>query len=130
MALKKLYFLFLLVTIVSCTEEFGNKVVGGNLTVYYDNLEDDSLATNLALFYKNNDLIASEPHHIQIIRRKNEYRVNIIAKDQDEARKMSFKERKALKMLHKMMQDSVFMYNKMDLIVCDDQFKPILKINK
>jgi hypothetical protein len=128
--LKKLYFLFILATIVSCSEDFGSEVVGGNLTVFYTNTGDDALATDLALFYKNNDLIASEPQHIQIIRRKKGYRVNIIATDFTEAKRMSFKNRKALLKLHGMLQDSVFMNDKVDLIVCDNQFKPILKINK
>lgn len=117
-------------TIVSCSEDFGSEVVGGNLTVFYTNAKDKSLASDLALFYKNNDLIASEPQHIQITRRKKGYRVNIIAMDIKEAKKMSFKNRKALLKLHGMLQDSVFKNNKVDLIVCDDQFKPILKINK
>ncbi|MEJ6598906.1 MAG: hypothetical protein QNK78_09565 [Crocinitomicaceae bacterium] len=128
--MKKLYFLFLLVAIVSCSEDFGSEVVGGDLTVFYTNAEDKPLASDLALFYKNNNLIYSEPQHIQITRIKKGYRINIIAKDFKEAQKMSFKNRKALLKLHGMLQDSVFINNKVDLIVCDDQFKPIIKINK
>jgi hypothetical protein len=128
--LKKLYLLFLLAIIVSCSEEYGNKVVGGNLTVYYINSGDEKLSADVALFYKNNDLIADEPHHIQIIRKKKGYRINVIAKDPIDAMRMSYKERKALKQLQEMLQDSVFQNKKVDLIVCDDQFKPITKINK
>ena len=102
----------------------------GDLTVFYTNAEDKPLASDLALFYKNNNLIYSEPQHIQITRIKKGYRINIIAKDFKEAQKMSFKNRKALLKLHGMLQDSVFINNKVDLIVCDDQFKPIIKINK
>jgi hypothetical protein len=128
--LKKLYFLFLLATIVSCSEDFGSEVVGGNLTVFYTNAEDKLLASDFVLFYKNNNLILTEPQHIQITRIKKGYRVNIIAKDVKEAQKMNFKNRKALLKLHGMLQNSVFIKNKVDLIVCDDQFKPIIKINK
>ena len=128
--MKKLYFLFLLVAIVSCSEDFGSEVVGGDLTVFYTNAEDKPLASDLVLFYKNNNLIFSEPQHIQITRINKGYRINIIAKDFKEAQKMSFKNRKALLKLHGMLQDSVFINNKVDLIVCDDQFKPIIKINK
>ena len=128
--MKKLYFLFLLATIVGCSEDFGSEVVGGNLTVFYTNAKDKSLASDLAIFYENNNLIASEPQHIQIIRRKKGYRVNIIAEDFKEAKKMSFKNRKALLKLHGMLQYSIFINDKVDLIVCDDQFQPILKINK
>lgn len=128
--MKKLYFLFLLATIVSCSEDFGSEVVGGNLTVFYTNAEDKLLASDFVLFYKNNNLILTEPQHIQITRIKKGYRVNIIAKDVKEAQKMNFKNRKALLKLHGMLQNSVFIKNKVDLIVCDDQFKPIIKINK
>jgi hypothetical protein len=119
-----------LATIVSCSEDFGSEVVGGNLTVFYTNAEDKLLASDFVLFYKNNNLILTEPQHIQITRIKKGYRVNIIAKDVKEAQKMNFKNRKALLKLHGMLQNSVFIKNKVDLIVCDDQFKPIIKINK
>ncbi|NRA12348.1 MAG: hypothetical protein HRT57_10375, partial [Crocinitomicaceae bacterium] len=51
--MKKLFFLLILATVVSCAEEFGDEVVGGNLTVFYTNDEDKTLASDLAQFYKN-----------------------------------------------------------------------------
>ena len=115
---------------MSCTNEYGNKVTGGNLTVYYVNEKDGDLASELAYFWRDNGLLASKPHDIQISRSGKEYRVSIIARDKKEAKKMSFEERKALYELQQLIRDSVFREKKMELIICDDQFKPILNINQ
>lgn len=115
---------------ISCTDEYGNKVTGGNLTVYFDNEKDVELATDLAEFWRDNDLIASQPHQIRITRNKKGYNLNLIAREPKEVKQMSFKERKALIELQSMIRESVFKDKKVDLVLCNDQFEPILNINK
>jgi hypothetical protein len=128
--LKKLLTLILLTVLIGCTEEYGDKAVGGNLSVYYLNEKDADLASDLVYFYRDNDLIASEPHQMQISRSGKKYLVSIIAQDEKQVKNMSFEERKALFDLQTMIRDSVFKDKKVELIICDNQFKPILNINK
>jgi len=115
---------------ISCSEEYGNKATGGNLTVYYIDKNDQSLASDLAMFWKNNDLLTDEAQDIRISRHKKVYHVSIIAREPKKAKKMSFEEQKALFDLQGMIRDSVFKKKKVDLIICNNQFEPILNINK
>lgn len=130
MSLKKYTFLLLLITLFSCTEEQGNKVTGGNLAVYYVDVKDEALAEDLALFWKNNDLLTEEQQDIQISRHKKGYHVSLIAREPKKVKDMSFSEQKALFDLQEMIRDSVFKEKNVDLIISDNQFKPILNINK
>lgn len=128
--MNKIIFLFLFTALFACSDKHGNKVKGGNLTVYFTNEEDKSLATDLAILWKNNDLLTDESQDLQISRIGKGYVVNIIAREPKEVSKMTFAEHKALVDLQKMIRDSVFKEKSVDLIVCDNQFKPILNINK
>ena len=128
--MNKIIFLFLFITLFACSDEYGNKVKGGNLTVYFVNEKDQSLASDLAVFWKNNDLLIEVPQDLQILRKGDGYTVNIIAREPNKIKNMTFEERKALIDLQAMIRDSVFKEKNVDLIICDDQFKPILNINK
>lgn len=128
--MNKIILLFLFTALFSCSDEYGNKVKGGNLTVYFTNDKDESLASDLAIFWKNNGLLTGEPQDLQISRSSKGYILSIIAREPKSIGKMPFEERKALTDLQSMVRDSVFKEKRVQLIICDNQFKPILNINK
>lgn len=112
----------------SCAQEYGNRVVGGNLSVYYIDSKDEALASKLAVFWKKHDLIAEAPQDIKLSRTEQGYRISLIIHDNFEAEMIRFNERKALLELRAMLKDEIFQDQGIELVLSDDQFKPLLQI--
>jgi hypothetical protein len=126
--LKKTFFIFLILFLASCAQEYGNRVVGGNLSVYYIDSKDGALASKLAVFWKKHDLIAEAPQDIKLSRTEEGYRISLIIHDNFEAEMIRFNERKALLELRAMLKDEIFQDQGIELVLSDDQFKPLLQI--
>lgn len=117
-------------TLVSCSNEYGHQVVGGNLTVYFTDENDEKLAAEIAKFWKNNELLTEQPQDIQLNHHKSGYQLCLIAKEKSGVKNMPFEERKALLELQKQLQNEVFGDNDLELLICDNHFKPIYNINE
>ena len=128
--MKKIIFILLITLLASCAQDEGHKITGGNLTVHFEDANDQALATEIAHFWKDNDLIASQPHDIKLSKHKDGYRLGLIAGNKEDAKNMIFKERKALQDLQNMLKDSIFQTKTIEIIITDDRFKPIFNINE
>ena len=128
--MKIILALLLFTTLISCSEEYGNKVKGGNLTVHFIDARDEAIAEKIAVFWKNNDLISSKKQDIQLMRSKKGYRLNLIVENGETLPPMNYAESKALLDLQSMLRDSVFKEKRMEIFLCDNQFNPLYNINK
>lgn len=115
--------------LASCGNDLGNKIVGGNLSVYYLESSDKNKAESIARYWKNNDLIATEKQDLQLVHFEDGYELRIIAKDPDGVSKMPFNERKLLSDLQKDLSDSVNLVG-LELVLCNSNFEPIYNINQ
>ena len=119
-------FIFLL---LGCSNDFGNKIIGGNLTVYYVEKSDIDKAEEIAIFWKNNQLIPDEKQDVQLIKFEKEYKLKIISNDIDNTKNMSFDERKLLLELQKNIKKAIFPDNTFELVICNNKFEPIYNLN-
>ena len=119
-------FIFLL---FGCSSDFGNKIIGGNLTVYYIEESDIDKAEEIAIFWKNNQLIPDEKQDVQLIKFEKEYKLKIISNDIDNTKNMSFDERKLLLELQKNIKKAIFPDNTFELVICNNKFEPIYNLN-
>lgn len=121
--------LLLTLLLASCGDDFGSKVVGGNLSVYYVDGSDKSKAESLAMYWKENDLIAGDKQDLQLVKFEDGYELRIIAKNPKGVKQMPFNERKLLSSLQRTLRDSIPL-DGLELVLCDSNFKPIYNINE
>ena len=119
-------FIFIL---ISCSSEFGNKIIGGELTVYYIEESDVNKAEKVAIFWKENQLLSGEKQDIQLIKNDKGYVLKLISDDLENTQNMSFDERKLLLDLQKSIKDTIFPDNSLELVICNSKFEPIYNLN-
>ena len=73
-------------------------------------------------------MIAEAPQDIKLSRTEEGYRISLIIHDNFEAEMIRFNERKALLELRAMLKDEIFQDQGIELVLSDDQFKPLLQI--
>ncbi len=113
----------------SCGNEMGNKVVGGNLSVYYLESSDKDKAESIARYWKNNDFITTQKQDLQLVQYQDGYELRLIARNPDRVKQMPFNERKLLIDLQKELIDSLNL-NGLQLVLCNSKFEPIFNINQ
>jgi hypothetical protein len=113
----------------SCGNEMGNKVVGGNLSVYYLESSDKDKAESIARYWKNNDFITTQKQDLQLVQYQDGYELRLIARNPDRVKQMPFNERKLLIDLQKELMDSLNL-NGLQLVLCNSKFEPIFNINQ
>lgn len=114
---------------LSCGSDFGNKVVGGNFTVYFTDVKDQELAEKIAVYFKENDLISSQKQDVQLVRENKTIQLRLISSSTDNIKSMPFEERKLLVALKYNLQKEVFK-KQFDLVICNDKFEPIYTIDQ
>lgn len=119
-------FIFLL---FGCSSDFGNKIIGGNLTVYYIEESDIDKAEEVAMFWKKNQLISVEKQDVQLVKVEGVYNLRIISNEDADAKNMSFDERKLLLELQKKIKKAIFPNNTFELVICNNKFEPIYNLN-
>ena len=129
MNFKTIIFLLLLTGVSACGDDNGHRVLGENLTVYYLDSEDQKLAEDLAIFWRDNDLLSNNKQDIQLVKDDSGYQVRIIAFNPKEVNAMPLEERALLLDLQKQLNDSLFQ-NDAELVICNSKFKPIYSINQ
>lgn len=127
---KMLTRLFLCVLILaSCVDDHGNRVEGGELTVYFDRNEDLQLASAVAAFWKENNLLTGVKQDLKLFHQDSTHYIFLIKRDDAEIASFDIKERKLLLELQSQLQDSLFKKSSLELVISDDHFKPLMNIN-
>lgn len=112
--------------LASCSDHHGNKVVGGELGVYYFD-DNKNNAEAIALFWKNNDLLTGRSQDLQLIEEKDNFVLKLIAIDKEED--VSLQNRQLLLKLQKSLNDSLQFSKYIELELADNNFNTIYNIN-
>lgn len=120
----------LLFLFMSCADDFGHKVVGDKLTIYFIDETDENKATDLALYMKKRDLLTGEQQDIQLVTEDSVIFVKLIAMEPEEVKNIPISERSVLLDFQKELRDSVFNGQSVNLLICDRDFNPIYDPNK
>lgn len=120
----------LLFLLMSCADDFGHKVVGDKLTIYFIDETDEDKATDLALYMKKRDLLTGEQQDMQLVTEDKVVFVKLIAMEPEEVKNIPVSERSVLLDFQKELSDSVFNGQSVNLLICDRDFNPIYDPNK
>jgi len=115
--------------IFACGSEHGNKVVGGQFTVYFTDVRDQKLAEKIAVYFKENELITSSKQDIQLVRLKKKLQLRIIASQTKDLSSMSFEEQKLLTELQTSLYKEVI-NAPFELVICNNKFEPLFNLNE
>lgn len=116
--------------LLSCGGDHGNRVVGDNFTVYFTNKKDQKLAEDIALYFKQNNLISNQKQDIQLTRFNKRFQLRLIATgSKEQVKNMSFEERKLLTELQTSLYKNVIK-KPFDLVICNNKFEPIYTLNE
>lgn len=126
--MKIVSFLSIVFLILSCSGDYGNKVVGGNFTVYFTESKDQELSEKIALYFKENDLMSDQKQDVQLARVNDELQLRLIASSVENVKLMPFEERKLLTALKYNLQKEVFK-KPFDLVICNDKFEPVYTLD-
>jgi len=115
---------------VSCESDKGNKVTGGKLSVYFETSEHEELARETANFWRNNNLMTGELQDLKLESLDSVYRLKLIVSEDAKGFVLPATDRKSLMDLQTMLGDSIFGYGKIELILCDNEFKELENLNR
>ncbi len=129
---KKLAGLFLLLTlalITACSSGYGNKVTGGNLTVFFADRANEEKATQLAEYWREKKLTGNRAQSIRLLEGQQSYHLYLIASNPDEILSLPPHERQLLIDLQQALNETLFRQKPCALYISDTRFKPIIKVN-
>ena len=126
--MKSLYIFLFCSILVACGTDYGHQIVGGNLTIYFDDIDDQEVAENIALFWRDKKLMSDEKQDLKLIHNDDGHHLFLIAHEPDVASEMPFDERKLLLDLQKELRDHLDKQD-IDLVICNDKFEPVYNIN-
>lgn len=125
---RAVVFFLLITSISSCSEEYGHRVEGKNITVYFENETDLEQAKSLATFWKKNGFIGKRKQDLKLVQHKKSYELYIIRTEALPEKKLLFPEQKKLFQLQKMLNDSLQFNKPIELVISNKRFEPVLKL--
>ena len=123
--MKKTFFLFFLLLIVSCSKGFGDKIENGNTTIFYTNKNEKVVAEKLAKYWIKNQIDGKEKQFIRILKFKEVYHLQLILREEFKLSALSFEEIKLFTELQYELNKLVFTSLPCKIILCDGHFKEI-----
>ena len=123
--MKKTFFLFFLLLIVSCSKGFGDKIENGNTTIFYTNKNEKIVAEKLAKYWTKNQIDGKEKQFIRILKYKEAYHLQLILRKEFKSSALSFEEIKLFTELQSELNKLVFTSLPCKIIICDGNFKEI-----
>ena len=127
--MKIICFAVLFVVVLACEADNGNKIVGDKFTVYFTDVKDQKLAEEIAIYFKENELLSSQKQDVKIVRVKKKLQLRIIANETKDVAKMSFEEQKLLTDLQTSLYEDV-VKAPFELVICNNEFEPIFNLNE
>lgn len=97
--------------------------------MYYTDASLSLKAEEIALFWKENDLLTGRQQHIQLTKLEEVFVLNIIQSDKESNLNISFDERKLLNDLQSSIRKTTFPKDKFELRICNNKFEPIYKLD-
>lgn len=127
--MRYLIFSLFIFLITACASDYGHRVSGENLTVYFDNEDDARLAEDVARYWKDYNLITGQKQDLRLVRKKETYQLKLIAINPKEVKNMPALERYQLTELQKDLRDKVFGEKIVQIVLCNDKFESLYNIN-
>jgi len=126
--LRIIPFLALLFFISSCSSEQGSRVVGDQLSVYYDLPQDESLAEKIAIYWRDQGFLTSQKQDVRIVHVHDGFQLLLIENENVMLSELPFGERKLLNDLKNDLQKNIFQGN-LEIVICNTKFEPKYTIN-
>ena len=123
--MKRTFFLFFLLLIVSCSKGFGDKIESGNTTIFYTTKNEKIVAEKLAKYWTKNQINGKEKQLIRILKYKEAYHLQLISKEEFKSSTLSFEEIKLFTELQSDLNKHVFTSLPCRIKLCDGNFKEI-----
>ena len=123
--MKRTFFLFFLLLIVSCSKGFGDKIEIGNTTIFYTTKNEKGIAEKLAIYWTKNQIDGKEKQFIRILKYKEAYHLQLISKEDFKSSTLSFEEIKLFTELQSELNKYVFTSLPCRIKLCDGNFKEI-----
>ena len=123
--MKKTFFLFFLLLIVSCSKGFGDKIESGNTTIFYTNKNEKVVAEKLAKYWIKNQIDGKEKQFIRILKFKEAYHLQLILREDFKLSALSFEEIKLFTELQSELNKYVFTSLPCKIILCDGNYKEL-----
>ena len=123
--MKRTFFLFFLLLIVSCSKGFGDKIESGNTTIFYTNKNEKVVAEKLAKYWIKNQIDGKEKQFIRILKYKEVYHLQLISKEDFKSSALSFEEIKLFTELQSELNKYVFTSLPCKIILCDGNYKEL-----
>lgn len=118
---------FLLIT--ACSDDYGHRIEGKNITVYFEAESDLQPAKELAQFWKRNDFVGKRPQYVKLIQKKKAYHLYLIRTESLKNNSLPFFEQKQLLELQELLNDSLHFSKPIELVISNKRFEPVLKLN-
>jgi hypothetical protein len=123
--MKKTFFLFFLLLIVSCSKGFGDKIESGNTTIFYTTKNEKIVAEKLAKYWTKNQIDGKEKQFIRLLKYKEAYHLQLILRGEFKSSTLSFEEIKLFTELQSDLNKLIFTTLPCKIIICDGNFKEI-----
>ena len=112
----------------SCSTEQGNRVVGDQLSVYYDLPQDEQLAEKVAVYWRDQGFLTSQKQAVRIVHDQDGFQLLLIENENVMLDELPFRERKLLNDLKNDLQKNIFQGN-FEIVICNTKFEPKYTIN-
>lgn len=125
--MKRVLALILILIFTSCEGNSYHKVSGGEFNVCFSDQNNLSIATDLAQYWKDNDLITEDKQDIGLFREEGLWIVKLIAVDPKV--EMTFSERRLLTEFQKELSEKVFKGAPVAVQISNNKFETLYDIN-
>ncbi len=123
--MKRTFFLFFLLLIVSCSKGFGYKIESGNTTIFYTTKNEKVVAEKVASYWINKQIDGKEKQFIRILKQKDCFHLQLILREDFKSSTLSFEEIKLFTELQSNLNKLVFTLLPCRIKLCDGNFKEI-----
>lgn len=113
----------------ACSRGYGTAYNQKNLTIYYTKEEELVLVQKLADYWFLNELISQKPQSIRLFQSETAYQLQLIKTKTFDAKLLNFDAIKNLQALEDDLNRSVFLKRKVDIVICDSQYKVLHSLN-
>lgn len=129
--MKRFFFLFFfsIQLLSACSSDARHKVVGDQLTVYFNDAAAEKSAEKLAVFWEQNKFVTGKKQDLQLNLEGKNLTLFMISNAPKEVKNISFEEQKMLMDLEDRIQSELFPQYTFNLVITNDQFEPVLTLD-
>jgi hypothetical protein len=124
--MKKILFLFVIVSLFSCSKGYGDKVEDKNVVVYFLDKSHKEMAQKTLDFWIKEGLNGDKTQHLRLLKfDKKTIDLQLIASKNKDPKSMTFEEIKLFLELKAKLDSTVFKPKTCRIVICDASFNPV-----